>query len=168
LRGCSIITSPYFYDNVRWKPGSFSDEVFKTGNKEKEEAKLSGTGQIQLKMVPIRRTCFCYSIEFFLSRKKRKVLRCDNLKDLNGISLFEQERATVYITPRHIYPLFHPLNFPLLVCPVKSISDRLKINPNVAKIPYRRVGCAHQIPLISSVKGGQSPPYTNNTGINHL
>jgi hypothetical protein len=37
-------------------------------------------------------------------------------------------------------------------------------HPNVAKIPYRRVGCAHQISLISFVKGGQSPPYTNNTG----
>ena len=39
--------------------------------------------------------------------------------------------------------------------------------PNVAKILYRRVGCAHQISLISSVNGGHSPPYTNNTGLNH-
>jgi len=35
------------------------------------------------------------------------------------------------------------------------------LNPNVAKISYRRVGCAHQISLISSIKGGHSPPYTN-------
>jgi hypothetical protein len=41
------------------------------------------------------------------------------------------------------------------------------INLNVAKTPHRRVGCAHQTSLISSVKGGQSPPYINNTGINH-
>jgi len=41
------------------------------------------------------------------------------------------------------------------------------LNPNVAKIAYRRVGCAHQISLISSVKGGHSPPYTSSTGINH-
>jgi hypothetical protein len=32
------------------------------------------------------------------------------------------------------------------------------VYPNVAKIPYRRVGCAHQISLISSVKGGQAHP----------
>jgi hypothetical protein len=41
------------------------------------------------------------------------------------------------------------------------------LNPNVAKIPYCRVGCAHQILLISSVKGGHSPPYTNNTGLHY-
>jgi hypothetical protein len=41
------------------------------------------------------------------------------------------------------------------------------LDPNVAKIPYRRVGCAHQISLISFVKGGQSPPYTNNTGLHY-
>ena len=79
MRGCSVITSPYFYDNVRWKPGSFSDEVLKTCNTERAEAKLSGTGQIQLEMVPIGRKCwFCYSIEIFMSRKKRKVILCDN------------------------------------------------------------------------------------------
>ena len=39
------------------------------------------------------------------------------------------------------------------------------LDPNVAKIPYRRVGCAHQISLISFVKGGQSPPYNNNIGL---
>ena len=41
------------------------------------------------------------------------------------------------------------------------------VYPNVAKIPYRRVGCAHQISLISFVKGGHSPPYTKSTEINH-
>ena len=43
----------------------------------------------------------------------------------------------------------------------------LTVTPNAARIPYRRVGCAHQTSLISSVKGGQSPPYANNSGINH-
>ena len=28
------------------------------------------------------------------------------------------------------------------------------------QIPYRRVGCAHQKTLISSDKGGHSPPYS--------
>jgi hypothetical protein len=41
------------------------------------------------------------------------------------------------------------------------------INPNVAKIPYCRVGCAHQISLNSFVKGGQSPPYNNNIGLHY-
>jgi len=39
--------------------------------------------------------------------------------------------------------------------------------PNVAKIPYPRVGCAHQTSLILSVKGGRSPPYANDAVINH-
>jgi hypothetical protein len=47
-------------------------------------------------------------------------------------------------------------------CPLEP-----NVNPNVAKIPYRRVGCAHQISLISFVKGGQSPPYNNNTGLHY-
>jgi len=38
----------------------------------------------------------------------------------------------------------------------------------VVKIPFSRVGCAHQISLMPSVNGGHSPPYTNRTGINHL
>ena len=75
LSGFSIVTSHYFQANVRWKPGSFSYEVLKTCHTERAEAKLSGTGQIQLEMVPIRSTCwFCYSIEIFMSRKKIKVL----------------------------------------------------------------------------------------------
>jgi hypothetical protein len=52
------------------------------------------------------------------------------------------------------------------VIDAKYIKD-YTLYPNVAKIPYRRVGCAHQISLISSVKGGQSPPYTNNTGLSY-
>jgi hypothetical protein len=52
------------------------------------------------------------------------------------------------------------------VIDAKYIKD-YTLYPNVAKIPYRRVGCAHQISLISSVKGGQSPPYTNNTGLHY-
>jgi len=47
-----------------------------------------------------------------------------------------------------------------------SFFEPVLINPNVAKIPSRRVGCAHQAPLIPSVKGGQSPPYINNAGVN--
>jgi len=39
---------------------------------------------------------------------------------------------------------------------------------NVARIPFPRVGCAHQISLMPSVNGGHSPAYTNRTGINHL
>jgi hypothetical protein len=46
-------------------------------------------------------------------------------------------------------------------------SAELGVYPNVAKIPYRRVGCAHQSSMISSVKGGRSPPYTYNLGIIH-
>jgi hypothetical protein len=42
-------------------------------------------------------------------------------------------------------------------------SDFILFYPNGARISYRRVGCAHQISLISSVKGGQSPPY--NKGV---
>jgi len=79
LSGFSIVTSPCCKDNVRRKPGYFSVEVFKTCNTEKAEAKFSGTGQIQLEMVLIRRSCwFCYSIEIFMSRKKREVLLFDN------------------------------------------------------------------------------------------
>jgi hypothetical protein len=44
---------------------------------------------------------------------------------------------------------------------------RDKVNPDDAKIPYRRVGFAHQTSLISSVKGGQSPPYANDAAISH-
>jgi len=46
------------------------------------------------------------------------------------------------------------------------IPSSLHIIPNVAKITYHRVGCAHQTPLIPSVKGGQSPPYINNSAVN--
>jgi len=53
--------------------------VFKTCHTERAEARLSGTGQIQLEMAPIRRTCwFCYFVEIFMSKKKRKLLLCDN------------------------------------------------------------------------------------------
>jgi hypothetical protein len=38
---------------------------------------------------------------------------------------------------------------------------------NVAKIPYRRVGFAHQNSFISSVKDGQSPPCANDAAIHH-
>ena len=44
-----------------------------------EEAQIVNAGQIQQEMMPISRACwFCYSIEIFMSRKKRKVLLCDN------------------------------------------------------------------------------------------
>jgi hypothetical protein len=51
----------------------------------------------------------------------------------------------------------------MTVCPVKRSGAT---NSNVAKIPYRRVGCAHQIALNRTVEGGHSPPYTKNTGNN--
>jgi hypothetical protein len=52
---------------------------------------------------------------------------------------------------------------------VQHINNAIVINvlPNVAKLPYCRVGCAHQISLISFVKGGQSPPYNNNIGLHY-
>jgi len=50
---------------------------------------------------------------------------------------------------------------------VGSLRSVIIINPNVAKIPYRRVGCAHQIALNLTVEGGHSPPYTKNRVINH-
>ena len=40
------------------------------------------------------------------------------------------------------------------------------VNPNVAIVSCRRVGCAHQIALNLTIEGGHSPPYTDSTGIN--
>ena len=45
-------------------------------------------------------------------------------------------------------------------------TDRAKHNLKVSGV-RTKVGCAHQISLIASVKGGHSPPYTNNAGANH-
>jgi hypothetical protein len=43
-------------------------------------------------------------------------------------------------------------------CAANNRHSEFKVNPNATKISYRGVGCAHQTSLISSVKGGQSPP----------
>jgi hypothetical protein len=64
------------------------------------------------------------------------------------------------------------INYRSTVLMSRNSSQLTAVNPNVAKIPHRRVGCAHQISLISFVKGGHSPPYTNyvfngNFGINN-
>ena len=56
------------------------------------------------------------------------------------------------------------------ICPdwiARRDADKYHIHPDGAKNYCRRVGCAHQASLISSVEGGQSPPDINHTEIDH-
>ncbi|CAB1068836.1 hypothetical protein D1AOALGA4SA_482 [Olavius algarvensis Delta 1 endosymbiont] len=49
---------------------------------------------------------------------------------------------------------------------MKSEPVEKPIYLNVAEIPNRRVGCAHQFALNLTIEGGHSPPYNKNIGFN--